>query len=146
MNTQGALYRTFWRWHFYAGLFVIPFLIVLATSGSVFLFKPQIERWEEKAFQDLPVTPAVAPSEQVNAALAAFPGAHFHSYRLPQYATDAALVHLTLMPSGSMRDVFVSPQGEVLGSLDSSRRIVEVARRIHGQLLLGTRGGWVVEL
>src|SRR5690606_5335631 len=104
------------------------------------------ERWEEKAFQDLPATPAVTPGEQVRAALAEFPDAHFHSYRLPQYAGDAALVHLTLTPSGRMRDVFVSPQGVVLGSLDSSRRIVEVARRIHGQLLLGTRGGWVVEL
>ena len=48
------MYRTLWRWHFYAGLFVIPFVLVLALSGSVFLFKPQIDRWEERAFQGLP--------------------------------------------------------------------------------------------
>ncbi len=45
-----------------------------------------------------------------------------------------------------MRDVFVSPQGAVLGSFDTSTRIVEIARSIHGQLLLGKRGSWLVEL
>jgi uncharacterized iron-regulated membrane protein len=45
-----------------------------------------------------------------------------------------------------MRDVFVAPDGSVVGSLDSGWRIAEVARRIHGQLLLGQRGSWVVEL
>ncbi len=48
---DNTLFRTLWRWHFYAGLFVIPFVIVLATSGTVFLFKPQIDRWEERAFR-----------------------------------------------------------------------------------------------
>jgi uncharacterized iron-regulated membrane protein len=141
-----ALYRTFWRWHFYAGLFVIPFVIVLALSGTTFLFKPQIENWEERAFRGLPAGNAVSPSRQVEAALAAFPQAQFHSYRLPLHQSDAALVHLALPETGLMRDVFVSPQGTVLGSFNTSTRIVEVARRIHGQLLLGSRGSWLVEL
>jgi uncharacterized iron-regulated membrane protein len=141
-----ALYCTLWRWHFYAGLFVIPFVIVLALSGSVFLFKPQIDRWEERAFQGLPVAQATSPREQVEAALAAFPLAGFHSYRLPQAPGDAALVHLAQPDTGAMKDVFVSPQAEVVGSLDAGTRIVEVARRIHSQLLLGQRGGWLVEL
>ncbi|HLH33890.1 MAG TPA: hypothetical protein VKX41_04400 [Alloacidobacterium sp.] len=28
-------YRTIWRWHFYAGLFCIPFVLWLATTGSI---------------------------------------------------------------------------------------------------------------
>jgi uncharacterized iron-regulated membrane protein len=141
-----GLYRTFWRWHFYAGLFVIPFVIVLALSGTVFLFKPQIERWEERAFRDVAVADSASPSRKVEAALAAFPGARFHSYRLPEQQNDAALVHLALPEPGAMRDVFVSPQGAVLGSLNTNTRIVEIARRVHGQLLLGQRGSWLVEL
>ena len=143
---SNALYRRFWRWHFYAGLFVIPFIIVLSLSGTAFLFKPQIDHWEERAFRGLPVTQAATPHQQVEAALAAFPGAHFHSYRLPEQPGDAALVHVALSDAGAMRDVFVSPQGGVLGSLNTNTRIVEVARRIHGELLLGTRGSWLVEL
>lgn len=32
-------YRTVWRWHFYAGLFCIPFVIWLSITGSIYLFK-----------------------------------------------------------------------------------------------------------
>ena len=33
-----ALYRAIWRWHFYAGLFTVPFLIALAISGMMILW------------------------------------------------------------------------------------------------------------
>jgi len=143
MNT--ALYRTLWRWHFYAGLLVLPLVLVLSLSGALFLFKPQVERWEERAFQGLPTAGAVTPAAQVSAATAAFPGARFTAYRLPERAGDAAAVHLAL-PGGRMVDAFVSPQGRVLGSLDPERRIIAFDRRLHGQLLIGRQGSWLVEL
>lgn len=143
---ETALYRTLWRWHFYAGLFVMPMVLILALTGALYLFKPQVERWEERGFQGFSVVDAVAPSAQRDAALAAFPGATFHSYRLPERAGDAALIHLTLPDNQGMRDVFVSPQGDVLGSLNPDRRIMEIDQNIHGQLLLGPRGSWLVEL
>ena len=142
---RSALYRTIWRWHFYAGLFVMPFIAVLALSGSVYLFKPQIERWEERAYQGLPVANAVRPDAQVVAALRSNPGAALSSYRLPEIAGDAALIHLKL-GNGKMRDVFVAPQGQVLGALDPESRVIAIDRKIHGQLLLGKRGSWLVEL
>ena len=33
-----TLYRAAWRWHFYAGLYVIPFLIMLAVTGLTMLW------------------------------------------------------------------------------------------------------------
>uniref|UniRef100_UPI001CD846A6 PepSY domain-containing protein n=1 Tax=Novosphingobium huizhouense TaxID=2866625 RepID=UPI001CD846A6 len=65
---------------------------------------------------------------------------------LPAREGDAALVHLALPAQGGMCDVFVSPQGRVLGALSSETRIAEIAHRIHGQLLLGRQGSWLVEL
>jgi uncharacterized iron-regulated membrane protein len=149
--STAAVYRTIWRWHFYAGLFVIPFVVVLALSGTFFLFKPQIERWEERSFQQLPTANAVPASKQVAAALTAIPGASFHSYRLPEREGDAAMVHVSLPTHSAntdvpMRDVFVSPQGAVLGSLDPESRVMAIIHRVHGQLLLGPRGSWLVEL
>jgi uncharacterized iron-regulated membrane protein len=41
-NNQ-KLYRVIWRWHFYAGILFAPFMILLAITGSVYLFKPQVE-------------------------------------------------------------------------------------------------------
>ena len=145
-SQASALYRNLWRWHFYAGLFVIPFIIMLSLTGAVYLFKPQIENFEERGYRNLPVADAVAPSAQVQAALGAFPGARFDNYRLPENAGDAALVHLGLVDGSAMRDVFVSPEGQVLGSLDPDWRIAELMSRIHGSLLIGEAGSWLVEL
>lgn len=141
-----ALYRTVRRWHFYAGLFVIPFILILSVTGAFYLFKPQVERWEEQAWRNLPLGGAVTPDVQVDAALANNPGAQFHSYRLPEQEGDAAMVHLALADGKTMRDVFLSPQGRVMGSLDPEMRLMAIDQRIHGQLLLGPRGSWLVEL
>lgn len=143
-SEANALYRTIWRWHFYAGLFVLPFIIILSLTGAIFLFKPQLDRWQERAFHDQTQAMAIAPSRQVDAALVAFPGGHFDSYRLPAQPGDAPMVHLSL-DDGTMRNVYVSPQGRVLGSIDPDAMISEVVSNIHGQLLIGTVGAWVVE-
>ncbi len=146
MIDRPALYRTIWRWHFYAGLFVVPMVLILAITGGAYLFKPQVDRWEERAFAGYPLEGTVSPADQVKAALSAVPGARFYSYRLPREESEAVLVHLALPQGKSMRDVFVSPQGKVVGVLDSKARIMHVVQEMHGTLLLGHRGSWLVEL
>ena len=46
-------YRTLWRWHFYAGLFCIPFVVLLALTGAIYLFKPQLEAAADRDVQGL---------------------------------------------------------------------------------------------
>jgi uncharacterized iron-regulated membrane protein len=139
-----ALHRMLWRWHFYAALFVLPFVLALAITGAVYLFRPQLDRWEERAWLGLGTAGAVSPDRQLAAALASEPGATFASYRLPRAPGDAALIRVTTRAGD--REVAVSPQGRVLGALDPEARIAAVAGRIHGTLLLGAPGGWLVEL
>ena len=139
------LYRTIWRWHFYAGLFVIPFVLVLSLTGGAYLFKPQLDRWQERGWRGLPAAERVDADAQVAAALAAFPGASFHYYRIPEASDDAAVVHLAL-PGGGMRDVAVAPRGQVIGSADPETRISAWLARIHSSLLIGRPGGLLVEL
>jgi len=144
-TNRAALYRTIWRWHFYAGLFVIPFVLILSATGAAYLFKPQIDRWEERAWRGLSTAGAVSADAQVDVALAASPGASFHYYRIPEAPGDAAVVHIGL-PGGGMRDIAVSPQGGVIGAADPDQRISAWLSRIHGTLLIGRTGRLLVEL
>ncbi|MDZ4373419.1 MAG: PepSY domain-containing protein, partial [Phenylobacterium sp.] len=41
-DLSGA-YRAVWRWHFYAGVFVMPVLMLLALTGGLYLFKDEID-------------------------------------------------------------------------------------------------------
>jgi uncharacterized iron-regulated membrane protein len=145
MMERTALYRTIWRWHFYAGLFVMPFILILSVTGSIFLFKPQIDRWEERSFQGASVDQPASPNQQLEAAMGAFPGANFESYRLPEQTGGAAMIAL-VFDDGAKREVFVSPQGKMLGVLDPDNRISHLVSEIHGNLLVGRMGGWLVEL
>jgi uncharacterized iron-regulated membrane protein len=143
---HAALYRTIWRWHFYASLFVMPFILILSVTGSIYLFKPQIDRWEEISFQGLPTNNTVSPNQQLETAMSAFPGAQFESYRLPEHTGDAAMITLVVDDGVSKRQVFVSPQGKALGSLEPDGRISNLVSEIHGSLLAGKLGSWLVEL
>ncbi len=143
---DAALYRTLWRWHFYAGLFVIPFILILSVTGAIYLFKPQIDQWEERAYRNGSMIAAVDANTQLAAALKAFPGAQLHSYRLAENRGDAAMLHMAMPDGHSMRDVYVSPQGKVLGIADPERSISATVSNIHGSLLLGKIGDWLVEL
>ncbi len=145
MEPRTRLYRTIWRWHFYAGLFVMPFVLLLSVTGAIYLFKPQIDLWEEQAFRDLPAVHPVSADQQVATALARYPGATLDSYRLPVREHDAALVSVTRRDA-ALRDVFVSPEGHVVGDLDPQWRITNIVFKLHGELLMGNRGAWLVEL
>ena len=57
------LKQRLWRWHFLAGLVVCPFAILLSISGSIYLFKPQIDNYEEASINaQAPVVEQASPS------------------------------------------------------------------------------------
>jgi uncharacterized iron-regulated membrane protein len=86
-------YRTIWRWHFYAGLFCVPFVIWLSITGSIYLFRPQIEAWLDSSYDHLQITGSRASGEaQVLAAIRAVPRSNLHYYELPRSAQSAVRV------------------------------------------------------
>ncbi len=141
-----ASYRMLWRWHFYAGLFAIPFVLLLSITGAVYLFKPQIEAWQERSFDHLQLTGArTQPSQQVAAALAAVPGSVLNAYQLP--ATPQSAVRVLVGQSDRLYRVYVRPDNlQVLATVAEDSRLMRVLFHLHGELLLGDRGSMLVEL
>lgn len=139
-------YRAVWRWHFYAGLFCIPFVVVLSISGSFYLFKEEIEAWIDHPYDGLAVRGAPAPaSKQIAAALAAFPGSVLQAYELPQADDESARV--VVVHGGEAIRVYVHPESlAVLHSVAEDDRVMRWLFRLHGELLMGNRGSAIVEL
>ena len=139
-------YRAVWRWHFYAGIFCIPFVVVLAISGAIYLFKAEFEGWAERSYDRLEQggDDALA-SAQISAALAAVPGSTFESYELP--AAPEAAARVLLRSEAGSRRVYVDPTSlEILGSVSERDRFMKQIFRLHGELLMGNRGSNLVEL
>ena len=47
-------YNAVWRWHFYAGMFCVPFVLWLAVTGSIYAWRPQIEAWLDRPYDQKP--------------------------------------------------------------------------------------------
>ncbi len=146
---SAGLFRAFWRWHFYASFLVIPVLLVLATTGLIYLFRFQIEPLLHADLMkvDVPRDVVSQPyAAQARAVETAYPDATVVSMTEPAEAGRSTVFSVTL-PDGSPRDVYVNPYGaEVLGSLNPDDTLSGIAVRLHGELMAGPKGDYLIEL
>ena len=143
---RGVLYRTLWRWHFYAGLICIPFVIWLAVTGSVYLFRPQIEAWFDRDVAVLERTGTPASQQAIiDAALATREGATLAGIVLPEQPDQAARV--LIADHGARTRVYVHPDTlAILKTQDESNTLERAVFKLHGELMLGENGSYLVEL
>ncbi|MEC7297669.1 MAG: PepSY domain-containing protein [Pseudomonadota bacterium] len=147
---SSALYRAVWRWHFIAGLLVLPFVIILAVTGGIYLFKDEINN---AAYRDLrivaPTDGPAQPASQITAnALAAHPGT-LKAYH-PAPAPDRTAEVKILGEDALKNSVFMNPaSGEVLGTLwdagASGSPAMYVVRKLHSLEYVGWFGNRVIE-
>ena len=139
-------YVSVWRWHFYAGLFCMPFFCWLAVTGSAYLFRPDIEAWLDRPYEALRLDgPRATPASEASAAVASLPGSAFDHYEPPATPTGAAQVVVTR--DGVLYRVYVHPRTlQPLKTIQDDQRIMDVISHLHGELLLGPRGSILVEL
>ncbi|WP_296258748.1 MULTISPECIES: PepSY-associated TM helix domain-containing protein [unclassified Pseudomonas] len=141
-----SFYNLAWRWHFYAGLFVAPFMIVLSLTGIVYLFKPQLD---SLMYSDLlTVRPAhhlLSADAQQQRVLQAYPNVLISKYLPPANAHSSA--QFVVNQDGRDVNLFIDPySGKVLGTQDAKNNLQAMARELHGELMIGTVGDRLVEL
>jgi uncharacterized iron-regulated membrane protein len=142
-------YRTLWRWHFYAGLFVMPFLLVLAITGTLYCFQPQIEPLLYR--QQMVVAPQAVPRLPDNALLAkaraAMPSGSVATTAVITRDPQRSAEFVFSLADGTQRSVYLNPySGDALGTLSVEHRLMQVNRMLHRKLLLGKPGELLMEL
>jgi uncharacterized iron-regulated membrane protein len=139
-------YRAIWRWHFYAGLIVAPFLLILAVTGAIYLFNDEIDDALRPQLRFVaPHAEILAPSRLIGAALALHPGAATR-IDLPTANDRSALVFVTPAHGDPVRVAVDPGTGKVLGAFVYNRTLVGFADAMHGSLTIGTVGDRIVEL
>ncbi|MGJ7579647.1 PepSY-associated TM helix domain-containing protein [Variovorax sp. RHLX14] len=154
MTPTNNFYRAVWRWHFYAGLLVLPFLIWLAVTGGLYVFKTQIDGYFHHDLKFVETgTKSRSHDEIVAAALATHPGT-LRKYTPAASSTDSAEVGIAT-EGGDALSVFVDPHGaRVLGALPDGGSVAWTIRKLHSLKYFGkiARGaieiaaGWAVLL
>ncbi|MBE0464091.1 MULTISPECIES: PepSY-associated TM helix domain-containing protein [Halomonas] len=148
------LYRAVWRWHFYAGLLVLPFMITLAITGGLYLFKDELDALIHADVKRVAVQEAtLPPSTLVSAALTAHPGT---AVKFTDPATPKSSAEITVnTASGERLAVYVNPYtANVLGALDDRGTVMWTVRYLHSlkyfgptaRKLIEIAGGWATLL
>ncbi|WHX66098.1 PepSY domain-containing protein [Peribacillus frigoritolerans] len=141
-----SLYRTVWRWHFYAGIIFAPLLIILAVTGSIYLFKPQIEQVLYQDYQGVtPLGDRLPASQQIENVKELYPDAVVTKYHPGENAFRSSEVSIT--SNKESLTIFMDPYtGKSIGELNDEDRIMNKIEEIHGELMAGTLGDRIVEL
>jgi len=143
---QTALYRAVWRWHFLGGLFSLPFLAILAVTGALYLFTPEINHILYRSLEDV-AAPGGAP-------LAASALVHKTTE-----ATQSEVLGLTLpagpetsvqmqirTASGESLTAYVDPyDGRLLGSIPEGG-VMQIVRKLHSLQFFGFWASCLVEI
>ena len=138
------LYFAAWRWHFYAGLYVIPFLLMLAVTGLIMLWVSSMTELNgERAH--VPMGETLLPVSQLQAAAeAAVPGGRAVQYIAPMGPDRVAA--FAIEAGEATTGVTISPYtAEVVETFPWRAGWYDFATEIHGTLLIGDTGDWLIE-
>jgi uncharacterized iron-regulated membrane protein len=149
-SRSAGWFRAAWRWHFFASFLVVPVLLLLATTGLIYLFRFQLEPLLHPGLYDVDTSASGGIAQpyvsQLSAVEQAYPGSTAVSLAEPRETGDPTIVSITTL-DGAGRDVFVDPyRVDVLGSVDPDTTLSGYAIRLHGELMAGPWGDHVIEL
>lgn len=145
-STPSRFYLAAWRWHFYAGLYVVPFLIMLAVTGLGMMYISVVDGRDGEYVQVAVTGDPVALGEQAKAALAPFgESAKVVEWIGPKAADRATVFRVSEGETSHM--VAVDPYaGTVIDSWIRRDGWYDLLNDIHGTLLIGTTGDRLIEI
>jgi uncharacterized iron-regulated membrane protein len=140
--SSSAFYRAVWRWHFYAGLYVIPFLLMLAITGLIMVYGNTIESRLGKRYSVAPGGQRVSLEVQAKAAVNAVPDSKLTLFVRPNDETSANIFIVTA--NGKEHAVAVDPHtAKVFGEVIKDDTWYYWADYTHGSFFIGkASNGW----
>lgn len=136
-----GLRRVAFYLHLGAGLFLGAWLVLVSLSGSLIVFRPEMEDVLQRPLTRVPAGTSSVPIQHLlDLARAAHPGATFHTVNLPT-RPGRSVSFWGHDAHGRSFHAFADPHtGRLLGSALADRNLTEWVYLFHAQLLGGELG------
>lgn len=141
----GGLFRAAWRWHFYAGLIVLPVLLWLAATGALYLYKAEIERVFYGSWSRIEQPLPPRPLAELIPAIGRQAGGTVTQVMRPADA-DASWRMSVTMADGTRRLAFVDPGRATLLGTAPGKGLMETVKDLHSLAITGPVGNALVEI
>lgn len=146
-NEAKVRYFLVWRWHFFAGLFVVPFMLMLSATGLVMLFDDEIEHYRYAHLIEIaPGGEELSTSEQLTLISERYPESAITQFVASHDPTIANRFNVRAESGHSVLVTVNQYTGELLGEIDRSDSWYQLANDIHGTLLIGEFGDYLIEI
>ncbi|MGX1587675.1 PepSY-associated TM helix domain-containing protein [Brevundimonas diminuta] len=135
-DVMSGAYRAVWRWHFYAGVLVMPFLMLLTLTGGLYLFKDEIDHAVYRSMIQVPTSTQQADPDQWLAAAARAGEGRAANVLVPDRADQAVRIRVD-RPDGAQRTVFVDPHTAAVTGVTAYGGVTETIKKLHSLTLFG---------
>ena len=129
-------WRSMWRLHFYAGMFAMPFILLMAVTGLVILYTDPIDHVVHGDLRSVDHVEGqrLSYDAQEQAVESAYPDGAVLDMTPPSGEDDSTRFFVD-DGSGSGLHVYVDPYtAEVLGHVKPGNGIIGISNRLHGYL------------
>lgn len=139
------IYNWIWKWHFIAGLFSLPIVLILSITGIIYLFK---DDYEKVKYEEIT---SVKPKEESIS--------YQKQWSIVQSLWDKTPDAIVLNKNQELATEFTSGMfshksrffldqysGQEKGRIDLKKTDMHKVRKLHGELLLSSFGTKIVEL
>ena len=136
------------RWHFLIGAICAPFIFIIALTGSIYLFQPQIDNILYHNLYNIEAKnqPYLSADIVMKNVDQQFPNSKKLAYTPSPQADKSSLVRILDEHKKNIL-IGVNPySAEIIASIDYKDRIMAKIRNFHGKLFLGIVGKVLVEL
>ncbi len=135
-----------WKWHFIAGIVSLPFVLSLAITGAIYLFKNKVEKPAIAQVQEIKTskTNKLSYQQQLKTVLK-------QTNKKPNSVVinndDLKSTEFIYGRFSHKKSFFVNPySGEVSGKFSPKDSWMYTVRKLHGELLGGKVGTKIIEL
>jgi uncharacterized iron-regulated membrane protein len=141
-----SLYAMVWRWHFIAGLLVLPVLVMMAITGGAYLFRPELDHLAYRTLEDVPArsAPRAPLSEVVQRVETRLDGEVLEI--TPSARPDRATRLMVLGPNGQGLTAFADPYDGHLTGATAYGGVMQVVRKVHSLQRFGFWASCLVEI
>ncbi|KFN01808.1 PepSY domain-containing protein [Bacillus clarus] len=148
MKQNRSLHYIFWRWHFFAGLFITPLLITLSLSGIGYLFREEVENfiYKDLYFGNSSQTESISMSESIALTEKKYP--HYNVTKISDFNDDYnTRFTLSNEYTGQQKYVYLDKNNQIVGDQNTDTTFSNIMRELHSSLLVGgTVVNYLVEL
>ena len=144
---SSSLYKMVWKWHFFAALYVLPFMALLSVTGALYLFDDSIEEVIYKGRLNVAVQDTRLPLEaQVAAVTQTGDELRIRSVSANDVPGRSTVVEYQTADR-TRHYAWVDPyNAEVIATEERDGTLMRQVRKLHGELLMGDFGTRFVEL